>query len=196
MQQWSPLRTPVYGSVNTDFPPQVLQSSDLPAGLVNIISGRRDQMTVALANHSVIKAIWYWGSAEVRAEHQHLHQCSNLHSEKRGVCRPCATVFSPALCLLANRAASTSSTPAPAPWKPCACPVQRRTEGRTGLMPPSWRTCGEVPSSGRVSGFQLHKETGGRMKEEGGGLFWRASTRRKWPSTSIFYSLISHWTSA
>nr|XP_040045847.1 aldehyde dehydrogenase family 16 member A1 [Gasterosteus aculeatus aculeatus] len=43
---------------------QVLQSSDLPAGLVNIISGRRDQMTVALANHSVIKAIWYWGSAE------------------------------------------------------------------------------------------------------------------------------------
>lgn len=43
---------------------QVLQSSDLPAGLVNIITGGRDQMTVALANHSVIKAIWYWGSAE------------------------------------------------------------------------------------------------------------------------------------
>ncbi|TMS15536.1 Aldehyde dehydrogenase family 16 member A1 [Larimichthys crocea] len=43
---------------------QVLQSSDLPAGLVNIITGTRDQMTAALANHSVIKAIWYWGSAE------------------------------------------------------------------------------------------------------------------------------------
>ncbi|KAI3359371.1 hypothetical protein L3Q82_002874 [Scortum barcoo] len=43
---------------------QVLQSSDLPAGLVNVISGSRDQLTVALANHSVIKAIWYWGSAE------------------------------------------------------------------------------------------------------------------------------------
>lgn len=43
---------------------QVLQSSDLPAGLVNIIAGSRDQLTVALANHSVIKAIWYWGSAE------------------------------------------------------------------------------------------------------------------------------------
>uniref|UniRef100_A0A665VG82 Aldehyde dehydrogenase domain-containing protein n=1 Tax=Echeneis naucrates TaxID=173247 RepID=A0A665VG82_ECHNA len=43
---------------------QVLQSSDLPVGLVNVISGRRDQLTVALANHSVIKAIWYWGSAE------------------------------------------------------------------------------------------------------------------------------------
>uniref|UniRef100_A0A3B5MLY7 Aldehyde dehydrogenase 16 family, member A1 n=1 Tax=Xiphophorus couchianus TaxID=32473 RepID=A0A3B5MLY7_9TELE len=43
---------------------QVLQSSDLPAGLVNIITGNRDQLTVALANHSVIKAIWYWGSAQ------------------------------------------------------------------------------------------------------------------------------------
>ncbi|KAF3699641.1 Aldehyde dehydrogenase family 16 member A1 [Channa argus] len=43
---------------------QVLLASDLPAGLVNIISGRKDQLTVALANHSVIKAIWYWGSAE------------------------------------------------------------------------------------------------------------------------------------
>ncbi|XP_012713422.2 aldehyde dehydrogenase family 16 member A1 [Fundulus heteroclitus] len=43
---------------------QVLQSSDLPAGLVNIITGNRDQLTAALANHSVIRAIWYWGSAE------------------------------------------------------------------------------------------------------------------------------------
>ncbi|XP_056157937.1 aldehyde dehydrogenase family 16 member A1 [Lampris incognitus] len=43
---------------------QVLQSSDLPGGLVSIITGRRDQMTAALANHSVIKAIWYWGSTE------------------------------------------------------------------------------------------------------------------------------------
>ncbi|XP_056264149.1 aldehyde dehydrogenase family 16 member A1 [Pseudoliparis swirei] len=42
----------------------VLQSSDLPAGLVNIITGSRDQLTAALATHSVIKAIWYWGSAE------------------------------------------------------------------------------------------------------------------------------------
>lgn len=45
---------------------QVLQASDLPAGLVNVISGGKDQLTVALANHSVIKAVWYWGSAEVR----------------------------------------------------------------------------------------------------------------------------------
>ncbi|XP_074552044.1 aldehyde dehydrogenase family 16 member A1 [Halichoeres trimaculatus] len=43
---------------------QVLQASDLPAGLVNVITGSKDQLTAALANHSVIKAIWYWGSTE------------------------------------------------------------------------------------------------------------------------------------
>ncbi|KAJ0001522.1 hypothetical protein NQD34_006542 [Periophthalmus magnuspinnatus] len=43
---------------------QVLQSSDLPPGLVSIITGSKDQLTVALANHSVIKGIWYWGTAE------------------------------------------------------------------------------------------------------------------------------------
>lgn len=43
---------------------QVLQTSDLPAGLVNIITGSKNQLTMALANHSVIKAIWYWGTAE------------------------------------------------------------------------------------------------------------------------------------
>ncbi|KAG7237471.1 hypothetical protein INR49_032338 [Caranx melampygus] len=51
-------------SQKNPLPVLVLQSSDLPAGLVNVISGNRDQLTVALANHSVIKAIWYWGSAE------------------------------------------------------------------------------------------------------------------------------------
>ncbi|KAJ7989919.1 hypothetical protein DPEC_G00309480 [Dallia pectoralis] len=43
---------------------QVLLSSNIPAGVVNILTGGRDQLTRALANHSVIKAIWYWGSAE------------------------------------------------------------------------------------------------------------------------------------
>uniref|UniRef100_A0AAV2KF71 Aldehyde dehydrogenase domain-containing protein n=1 Tax=Knipowitschia caucasica TaxID=637954 RepID=A0AAV2KF71_KNICA len=43
---------------------QALQCSALPPGLVSIITGSKDQLTVALANHSVIKGIWYWGSAE------------------------------------------------------------------------------------------------------------------------------------
>ncbi|XP_035253943.1 aldehyde dehydrogenase family 16 member A1 [Anguilla anguilla] len=43
---------------------QVLQSSAIPEGVVSIITGGRDQLTRALANHSVIQAIWYWGSKE------------------------------------------------------------------------------------------------------------------------------------
>ncbi|KAG9330365.1 hypothetical protein JZ751_025580 [Albula glossodonta] len=43
---------------------QVLQSSTLPDGLVSIITGSRDQLTHALANHNVVQAIWYWGSQE------------------------------------------------------------------------------------------------------------------------------------
>lgn len=45
---------------------KVLQASDIPGGLVSIITGGRDQLTQALANHSVIQSIWYWGSKEVR----------------------------------------------------------------------------------------------------------------------------------
>lgn len=62
----------IYLSINTSLPPQVLQFSDLPAGLVNIVTGSRDQLTMALATHSVIKAIWYWGSSEVRTTDQHI----------------------------------------------------------------------------------------------------------------------------
>lgn len=43
---------------------QVLQQADLPAGLVNVATGRRDPLTRALANHSVVRAVWYWGTAE------------------------------------------------------------------------------------------------------------------------------------
>ncbi|XP_061080748.1 aldehyde dehydrogenase family 16 member A1 [Conger conger] len=43
---------------------QVLQSSAIPEGVVSIITGGKDQLTRALANHSVVQAIWYWGSQE------------------------------------------------------------------------------------------------------------------------------------
>ncbi|XP_058036114.1 aldehyde dehydrogenase family 16 member A1 isoform X2 [Ahaetulla prasina] len=43
---------------------QVLETSDVPAGVVNIISGSRDYLTRSLAEHHDIQAMWYFGSKE------------------------------------------------------------------------------------------------------------------------------------
>jgi aldehyde dehydrogenase (NAD+) len=51
----------------TDFY-QVLETSDVPAGVVNIVTGRRDELAKVLAEHDDVDAIWYFGSNEgVRA---------------------------------------------------------------------------------------------------------------------------------
>ncbi|XP_066483410.1 aldehyde dehydrogenase family 16 member A1 [Tiliqua scincoides] len=43
---------------------QVLDTSDVPGGVVNIISGNRDHLSRALAEHQDIQAMWYFGSEE------------------------------------------------------------------------------------------------------------------------------------
>src|ERR1035437_8033324 len=47
----------------TDFY-QVLETSDVPAGVVNIVTGRRDELAKVLAEHDGVDAIWYFGSPE------------------------------------------------------------------------------------------------------------------------------------
>lgn len=47
---------------------QVFETSDLPGGVVNIVTGRRDELAKVLADHDDVDAIWYHGSADgVRA---------------------------------------------------------------------------------------------------------------------------------
>jgi len=43
---------------------QIFDTSDLPAGVVNIVSGCRDHLTKTLAEHQNLHALWYFGSAE------------------------------------------------------------------------------------------------------------------------------------
>lgn len=45
----------------TDFY-QIFDTSDMPAGAVNIITGSRDELTEVLAKHDAVDAIWYFGS--------------------------------------------------------------------------------------------------------------------------------------
>lgn len=47
----------------TDFY-QVLDTSDVPAGTVNIVTGHRDELAKTLAEHDEVAALWYEGSAE------------------------------------------------------------------------------------------------------------------------------------
>jgi len=46
----------------TDFY-QVLETSDVPAGVVNVVTGRRDVLAAVLAAHDDVDALWYFGTA-------------------------------------------------------------------------------------------------------------------------------------
>jgi aldehyde dehydrogenase (NAD+) len=51
---------------------QVLDTSDLPGGVVNIVTGLRDELTPVLAAHDDVDGMWYFGSAEGSAEVERL----------------------------------------------------------------------------------------------------------------------------
>src|SRR5690606_18805156 len=44
----------------TDFY-QILDTSDVPGGVVNIVTGDRDTLTKTLAEHDNVDALWYFG---------------------------------------------------------------------------------------------------------------------------------------
>ena len=43
---------------------QVFETSDLPAGVVNIVTGERDALAQVLGDHDDVDAMWYFGTAE------------------------------------------------------------------------------------------------------------------------------------
>ena len=51
---------------------QVLETSDLPAGVINIVTGQRDHLAKTLADHQDVDSIWYFGSAEGSYHVEHL----------------------------------------------------------------------------------------------------------------------------
>jgi aldehyde dehydrogenase (NAD+) len=52
-----------YALMATDFY-QVLDTSDLPGGVVNIVTGNREVLTDVMARHYDMEGMWYWGSLE------------------------------------------------------------------------------------------------------------------------------------
>ena len=60
-----------YPLLATDFY-QIFETSDVPAGVVNIVTGARDAMAVPLAKHYGVDAIWYFGTRDGCAEIEEL----------------------------------------------------------------------------------------------------------------------------
>jgi aldehyde dehydrogenase (NAD+) len=55
----------------TDFY-QVLETSDVPAGVVNIVTGLDEELRPVLASHDDVDGMWYFGSAEGAADVERL----------------------------------------------------------------------------------------------------------------------------
>ena len=55
--------SPVYPLSATDLY-QVFDTSDLPAGVVNIVTGERDHLVKTLVEHDDVDSLWYFGDAE------------------------------------------------------------------------------------------------------------------------------------
>ena len=55
--------SPVHPLAATDLY-QVLETSDVPAGVVNIVTGERDALTRTLAEHDDVAAVWYLGPSD------------------------------------------------------------------------------------------------------------------------------------
>ena len=51
---------------------QVLDTSDVPGGVINIITGSAIELTPVLAAHDDVDGLWYFGSAEGSAEVERL----------------------------------------------------------------------------------------------------------------------------
>ena len=45
-------------------PHKVFETSDVPPGVINIVTGSRDHLTKILTEHQNVNAVWYFGSAE------------------------------------------------------------------------------------------------------------------------------------
>lgn len=55
----------------TDFY-QLLDTSDVPGGTVNIVTGRKEELTLDLAKHDNVDGIWYFGTREGSQKVEHL----------------------------------------------------------------------------------------------------------------------------
>jgi aldehyde dehydrogenase (NAD+) len=57
---------------------QVFETSDVPAGVVNIVTGARDVLVKTLVDHMDVQALWYFGSEPIGSYHVEHRSAANL----------------------------------------------------------------------------------------------------------------------
>jgi aldehyde dehydrogenase (NAD+) len=62
---------------------QVLETSDVPGGVINIVTGSRDSLTKTLAEHDDVDAMWYFASGESGAVGSAHVEYLSAHNMKR-----------------------------------------------------------------------------------------------------------------
>jgi aldehyde dehydrogenase (NAD+) len=62
-ERWPLLATDCY---------QVLDTSDLPDGVINLVTGKRDELSAVLAAHDDVDGMWYWGAPDGAASVERL----------------------------------------------------------------------------------------------------------------------------
>lgn len=72
----------VHPLVATDFY-QVLETSDVPAGVINIVTGGRDHLMKTLAEHDDVDAVWYFASGEVGVQGSAQVEYASAYNMKR-----------------------------------------------------------------------------------------------------------------
>ncbi len=65
----------------------VFESSDLPAGVVNIVTGGKESLAKTLAEHDDVEGMWYWGTSAGLKAVEH----ASAHNMKRTWCHAGAT---------------------------------------------------------------------------------------------------------
>jgi len=72
---------------------QVLETSDVPAGVVNVVTGRRDVLAPVLAGHDDVDAVWYFGPAAGARE---VEELSTGNMKRTWTARAARNWFDPA----------------------------------------------------------------------------------------------------
>ena len=154
---------------------QVLETSDLPAGVINIVTGEADAMAKTLSEHQHVDAVWYHGASGGLL----WLGMVTLHCSRNQFLPPPSLLRSPPACsplayptpLHPSPSPSTPTHPSPPAPTPTPTPTLTPTPTPTPLHP-----IAVAGRRGAVGSMHVEKLSAGNMKR----TFVSHGTDRDW----------------